>query len=171
MGKTMSKEAALAHLAKWGKSESNIIDTGQSTATVALAARAIGVRPERIAKSLAVYTQGGGALVLVVGGTARLDNQKFKARFDFKPRMLSPQDTFELTGYQPGGVCPFGLPEGVEVYLDRSLEGFESVFPACGSASSSIELTLSELEQYSLSKGWVDVCKPPPAQNEYSKRT
>ena len=158
----MSKQSAINHLAKWGKSESDVIDTGESTATVALAAQAIGVVPERIAKTLAVYGREGGALLVLASGTARLDNQKFKAQFGFKPRMLSPEDALELTGHQPGGVCPFGLPEGAQVYLDRSLEGFESVFPACGSMSSSIELTLPELEECSLSKGWVDVCKPPP---------
>jgi len=157
----MSKERALEHLAKWGKIESDVIDTGESTATVALAAQQIGVQPERIAKSLAVYAKESGALLVLVSGTARLDNQKFKAQFGFKPRMLSAADTLELTGHQPGGVCPFGLPSGAQVYLDRSLEGFESVFPACGSSSSSIELTLPELEEYSLSVGWVDVCKAP----------
>jgi len=162
----MSKQSALGHLAKWGKGESDVIDTGESTATVALAAQAIGVEPDRIAKSLAVYAQGGGALLVVAAGTARLDNQKFKAQFGFKPRMLSPEDTAEFTGHQPGGVCPFGLPEGVEVYLDRSLEGFDTVFPACGTTSSSIKMTLSELKECSLSKGWIDVCKSPPTQNE-----
>ena len=157
----MSKQSALAHLAKWGKSESDIIDTGESTATVALAAAQIGVEPERIAKSLAVYAKEGGALLVIAAGTARLDNQKFKAQFGFKARMLSGEDTATLTGHQPGGVCPFGLPEGVAVYLDRSLEGFETVYPACGTSSSAIKLTLPELEKFSTSKGWVDVCKPP----------
>jgi len=162
----MSKQSALEHLAKWGKSASDVIDTGESTATVALAAQAIGVESERIAKSLAVYAQGDGALLVVACGTARLDNQKFKAQFGFKPRMLSAQDTLEFTGHQPGGVCPFGLPEGVEVYLDRSLEGFDIVYPACGTTSSSIKMTLPELEECSLSKGWVDVCKAPECQNQ-----
>ena len=162
----MSKETALAHLARWGKTESDVIDTGASTATVALAAQQIGVQPERIAKSLAVYAKEGGAFLVIAAGTARLDNQKFKARFGFKARMLSGEDTLALTGYQPGGVCPFGLPEGVEVYLDRSLEGFESIFPACGTNSSAIEMTLDELEECSLSKGWVDVCKTPGAQED-----
>jgi len=157
----MSKKSALEHLARWGKGESDVIDTGESTATVALAAQAIGVEPERIAKSLAVYAKDNGALLVLAAGTARLDNQKFKAQFGFKPKMLTPQDTLELTGHQPGGVCPFGLPEGVEVYLDCSLEDFETVYPACGTTSSAIKLTLAELRECSLSKGWVDVCKAP----------
>ncbi|MCL2856303.1 MAG: YbaK/EbsC family protein [Oscillospiraceae bacterium] len=157
----MSKQSALEHLKKWGKCEGDIIDTGESTATVALAAQQIGVAPERIAKSLAVYAKEGGALLVVAAGTARLDNQKFKAQFGFKPRMLSGEDTAQFTGHIPGGVCPFGLPPGVDVYLDRSLEEFESVYPACGTSSSSIKLTLPELEEYSQSKGWVDVCKAP----------
>ena len=157
----MSKQSAIQHLAKWGKCESDIIDTGESTATVTLAAQAIGVPHGRIAKTLALYAKETGALLVLVSGTARLDNQKFKAQFGFKPKMLSAQDTPLLTGHQPGGVCPFGLPGGAQVYLDRSLEGFESVYPACGSPSSSIELTLPELEKCSQSEGWVDVCKTP----------
>ena len=156
----MSKQLALAHLAKWGKSEQDVIESGESTATVELAAQAIGVRPERIAKSLGLCTaQGDGALLVLAAGTARLDNRKFKEHFGFKPRMLSGQDTQRLTGHPPGGVCPFGLPEGTEVYLDVSLKGLGSVFPACGTPNSSIEMTLDELEQCSISKGWVDVCK------------
>ncbi|MCL2579180.1 MAG: YbaK/EbsC family protein [Oscillospiraceae bacterium] len=154
----MSRESALAHLAEWGKA-SEIIEPGD-TATVALAARAIGVQPARIAKTLAVY-RGESALLVVAAGTARLDNRKFKDTFVIKPRMLSGEDTLRLTSHQPGGVCPFGIPDEVEVYLDASLKAFESVFPACGTATTSIELTLSELEKISRSKGWVDVCKMP----------
>jgi len=155
----MSWETARDHLAKWGK-EKDVIEPGVSTATVALAAAAIGVEPARIAKTLAVY-RGKSALLVVAAGTARLDNRKFKEQFAFKPRMLSGEDTFRITSHQPGGVCPFGIPEEVEVFLDASLKVFESVFPACGTATTSIELTLAELKEISGSKGWVDVCKMP----------
>lgn len=155
----MSWETARGHLAKWGK-EKEIIEPGISTATVALAAQAIGVEPARIAKTLAVY-RGEGALLVVAAGDARLDNKKCKEQLAFKPRMLSGEDTLRLTSHQPGGVCPFGVPDGVEVVLDASLRRFESVFPACGTPATCIELTLPELEEISGSKGWVDVCKLP----------
>ena len=154
----MSKEAVIAHLARWGKSEKDIIDCGDSTATVALAAAAIGVEQDRIAKSLAIY-HAEGAVIVVAAGGAKLDNRKFKDQFGYKPRMLSGEDTLRLTSHAPGGVCPFALPAGVDVYLDVSLRQFESVFPACGTPTSAIELTQTELEACSLSKGWVDVCK------------
>ena len=154
----MSMESARAHLAAWGK-DKDILMAQTSTATVALAAEAFGVEPERIAKTLAVYGVEDNALLIVAAGDARLDNKKFKLRFGLKPRMLNAQDTPRLTSHQPGGVCPFGVPETAQVYLDTSLKRFESVFPACGCANSAIELTLPELEQYSGAGGWVDVCK------------
>ena len=153
----MSMESARAHLAKWGR-DKDIMVSQASTATVALAAKAFGVEPERIAKTLALY-RGDGAILVVAAGDAKLDNKKFKFCFECKPKMLSPEDTLNLTTHEPGGVCPFGVPEQVDVFLDSSLQRFESVFPACGTASSAIELVLSELELYSQSKGWVDVCK------------
>ena len=154
----MSKESVVAHLAKWGKSERDIIECEASTATVALAAAAIGVEPARIAKTLALY-HGDGAILIVAAGDAKLDNQKFKAQFGHKAKMLTGEDTLRFTSHSPGGVCPFGIPQGVDVYLDDSLKRFESVFPACGTPTSSIELTLPEMEACSCSKGWIDVCK------------
>ncbi len=155
----MSMELARQHLAKFGR-DGDIIVPEASTATVEEAAAALGVIPARIAKTLAVYDQTGeGAFIIVVAGDAKLDNQKFKARFGFKPHMLKGEDTERLTGHAFGGVCPFGVPEGTPVYLDVSLKRFVTVFPACGTGNSAIELTLPELEEYSLSLGWVDVCK------------
>jgi len=152
-------ELARQHLAKFGR-DGDIIVPEASTATVEEAAAALGVIPARIAKTLAVYDQTGeGAFIIVVAGDAKLDNQKFKARFSFKPHMLKGEDTERLTGHAFGGVCPFGVPEGTPVYLDVSLKRFVTVFPACGTGNSAIELTLPELEEYSLSLGWVDVCK------------
>ena len=155
--RVLSRETAHAHLAKWGR-EGDIIIPEVSTATVELAALAIGVEPARIAKTLSVYHEET-ALLVVAAGDAKLDNRKFKDRFGHKPRMLNADDALRLTGHNVGGVCPFGLPDGAEVYLDVSMRRFETVFPACGTANSAIELTLPELEEYSLSKGWVDVCK------------
>ena len=153
----MSMESVRAHLAKWGK-DKDILVAEVSTATVTLAAQAFGVEPERIAKTLALYS-ADSAILVVAAGDARLDNKKFKLCFGFKPKMLSSEDTLRFTNHSPGGVCPFGVPEDVEVFLDVSLKRFGSVFPACGTANSAIELTLSELELCSNSKGWVDVCK------------
>jgi len=153
----MSMQSARAHLAIWGR-DKDILVAQVSTATVALAAAAFDVEPAHIAKTLAIY-RGDGALLVVAAGDARLDNKKFKLQFGFKPKMLSAQDAIRFTTHEPGGVCPFGVPEMTEVYLDSSLKRFESVYPACGCASSAIELTLPELEQYSRSKGWVDVCR------------
>jgi len=153
-------ESARAHLAALGR-DGDILVAQTSTATVALAAAAFGTPPERIAKTLAIYGQEDAAILIVAAGDARLDNKKFKLRFGFKPRMLGGQDTLRLTSHEPGGVCPFGVPQTAQVYLDLSLKRFESVFPACGSANSAIKLTLPELEQYSGNSGWVDVCKIP----------
>lgn len=129
-----------------------------SSATVALAAQALGIQPARIAKSLA-FTKGDGAILVVAAGDARVDNAKFRSEFNGKASMLSPQRTLELTGYAVGGVCPFALNPGVPVFLDESLRRFSSVYPACGSANSAIEVTLEQLEQLSHAQGWVDVCK------------
>ena len=101
----------------------------------------------------------GGAILVVAAGDARIDNPKFKAQFGVKAKMLSPDDALTLVGHAVGGVCPFAVPETVKVYLDCSLKRFETVFPACGSSNSAIELTLQELERYSGALRWVDVCK------------
>jgi prolyl-tRNA editing enzyme YbaK/EbsC (Cys-tRNA(Pro) deacylase) len=133
-----------------------------STATVAEAAAALGLIPARIAKSISLK-QGDDTAVVVIAGDMKLDNRKYKDRFGVKARMLSAGEALECTGHAVGGVCPFALPPGVAVYLDISMKRFETVYPACGSGNSAIELTLDELNEYSHSRGWVDVCKPPEA--------
>ena len=129
-----------------------------SSATVALAALAVGVEPARIAKTLS-FKCGDEAIVVAVAGDRKIDNAKYKARFGVKAKMLTFDEACAFTGHAPGGVCPFALPDGVKTYLDVSLRRFETVFPAAGSASSAIELTIPELEKYSKFDGWVDVCK------------
>ncbi|MBR6258671.1 MAG: YbaK/EbsC family protein [Oscillospiraceae bacterium] len=138
--------------------EDRIREFDVSSATVDLAAQALHCEPCRIAKSLS-FMVGDSPILVVAAGDARIDNPKYKARFGTKARMLSPQETEELIGHAVGGVCPFAVKEGVTVYLDESLKRFETVFPACGSSNSAIELTLEELEKYSSGKAWVDVCK------------
>lgn len=129
-----------------------------SSATVALAAQALGCEPCRIAKTLSFLAEGEPILI-VAAGDAKIDNAKYRAQFGTKARMISPEEVEPLIGHGVGGVCPFAIRDGVRVYLDESLRRFETVFPACGSSNSAIELTLAELEQYSNSTGWVDVCK------------
>ncbi|MBQ7288776.1 MAG: YbaK/EbsC family protein [Clostridia bacterium] len=131
-----------------------------SSATVELAAAALGCEGKRIAKTISLY-KDEGAVLIVAAGDAKIDNHKFKSVFGFKPRMLCFDDVEPRIGHAVGGVCPFAVNQGVEVYLDTSLQRFSTVFPACGSSNSAIELTLPELESYSQSKGWVDVCRLP----------
>jgi prolyl-tRNA editing enzyme YbaK/EbsC (Cys-tRNA(Pro) deacylase) len=153
----MSIEIAREYLKRWNRQD-DIIEMDLSTATVAEAALALGVIPARIAKSISLKTDNG-AMLVVVSGDMKLDNRKFKDRFGFKAKMLSVEEALELTGHAVGGVCPFGLPDGLEVYLDVSMKRFATVFPACGSGNSAIELNLDELNEYSKNKDWVDVCK------------
>ncbi|HOK48893.1 MAG TPA: YbaK/EbsC family protein [Sedimentibacter sp.] len=153
----MSIEKVREYLKQFNK-DNDIKELDESTATVELAAQALGTEEARIAKSLSFY-KGDGAMVIVVAGDAKIDNRKFKDYFGFKARMLSPEDTEKFTGHQVGGVCPFALPENVKVYLDVSMKRFETMFPACGSGNSAIELTLEELEKTSGSNTWIDVCK------------
>ena len=128
-----------------------------SSATVELAAQAVGVEPARIAKTLS-FMVDGHAILIVAAGDAKVDNARFKVQFHTKAKMLTAEEAVELIGHAVGGVCPFAGNEGVEIYLDESLKRFETVFPAAGSSNSAIELTMDELE--SLSGGtWVDVCK------------
>ena len=129
-----------------------------SSATVDLAAQAVGVEGKRIAKTLS-FLVGDRCILIVAAGDARIDNKKYKARFGAKAKMLAHDDVPEYIGHAVGGVCPFAVKDGVQVYLDESLKRFETVFPAAGSANSAIELTIPELEQYSKFDGWVDVCK------------
>jgi len=138
--------------------EDRIQEFEVSSATVELAAQALGCEGKRIAKSLS-FMQDGKAVLIVAAGDARVDNKKYKERFSTKAKMLTPDEAVELIGHAVGGVCPFAVNDGVEVYLDESLKRFETVFPACGSSNSAIELTVAELEKYSGALGWVDVCK------------
>lgn len=138
--------------------EERIIELSESSATVELAAQALGCEPERIAKSLSFMVNDKPILV-ICAGDVKVDNAKYKAKFATKAKMLTAEQAETLIGHAVGGVCPFGINEGVNVYLDESLKRFTTVFPACGSANSAIELTLPEMEQYSGYVEWVDVCK------------
>lgn len=153
----MSIEKVRAYFARFGM-EGRILEFGVSSATVELAAQALGVEGKRIAKTLSFLTPDGCILV-AAAGDAKVDNAKYKARFGCKAKMLPPEQVPEYVGHAVGGVCPFAVKEGVRVYLDRSLRRFETVFPACGSANSAIELTIPELETYAAYTDWVDVCK------------
>lgn len=138
--------------------EQDILEFDVSSATVELAAQAVGVIPARIAKTLS-FLVDDDCVLIVAAGDAKIDNPKFKAMFHTKAKMLTPEQVTEFTGHAIGGVCPFGNPEGVKTYLDISLRRFERVYPAAGSSNSAIELTCDELEQYSNSLAWIDVCK------------
>lgn len=138
--------------------EQDILEFPVSSATVELAAQAVGVIPARIAKTLSFLVDGSCVLV-VTAGDAKIDNAKYKALFRAKAKMLTPEQVTEFTGHAIGGVCPFGNPEGVKTYLDVSLRRFDTVFPAAGSSNSAIELTCDELTQYSGCLDWIDVCK------------
>lgn len=129
-----------------------------SSATVALAAQALGCEENRIAKTLSFYV-GEDVVLVVAAGDTKIDNSKYKAFFGTKAKMLAFEEAEQLIGHAVGGVCPFAVNEGVQVYLDDSLKRFETVFPACGSSNSAIELTLEELEKYSGYIEWIDVCK------------
>ncbi len=138
--------------------EDRIMEFEVSSATVELAARALHCEPCRIAKSLS-FRVGDGCVLVVAAGDARIDNAKFKAFFHAKAKMLTAEEAEREIGHAVGGVCPFAVNEGVKVYLDESLKRFETVFPACGSSNSAIELTPAELETLSGSEAWVDVCR------------
>ena len=153
----MSIERARAHLAKYGL-EDRFRELTVSSATVALAAEALGCEPARIAKTLS-FENGEGAILVIAAGDARIDNAKFKHRFGMKAHMLSAERVEPLIGHGVGGVCPFGIHEGIPVYLDESLKRFDIVYPAAGTAASAVMLTLSELERASEADGWVDVTK------------
>ncbi len=138
--------------------EDRVLELAMSSATVELAAAALNCEPKRIAKTLSFLVEGQ-PILLVTAGDAKIDNAKYKACFRTKAKMLSPEEAVDLIGHAVGGVCPFAIKDGVTVYLDESLKRFETVFPACGSGNSAIELNLEELEQYSNYLAWVDVCK------------
>lgn len=153
----MSIERARAHLKKHGL-EDRIKEFEVSSATVALAAQALGCAPELIAKTLS-FEAGDSAILILAAGDARIDNAKFKARFGMKAKMLGADKVEPLIGHGIGGVCPFGVNEGIPVYLDESLRRFEHVYPAAGTSSSAVYLSLEELERASEALGWVDVTK------------
>jgi prolyl-tRNA editing enzyme YbaK/EbsC (Cys-tRNA(Pro) deacylase) len=153
----MSIEKVKAYFASVGM-EARVQELEVSSATVTLAAEALGCEPCRIAKSLS-FMLDGRAILVVAAGDAKVDNARYKARFGAKARMLTPEDAVALIGHAVGGVCPFAVNEGVTVYLDESLKRFNTVFPSCGSSNSAIELTIPELEQYAPHAAWVDVCK------------
>ncbi len=140
--------------------EDRIMEFDVASATGELAAAAVGTAPERIAKTLS-FKIGDGCILIICAGDAKISNQKFKAQFGVKAKMPSADEVLTLVGHPVGGVCPFGIHEGVKVYLDESLRRFETVFPAAGSANSAIELTLDELTMLSKAESWVDVCKLP----------
>lgn len=153
----MAIEKVKEYFKQWDMVD-KILKFNVSSATVELAAQAVGCEPKRIAKTLS-FMADEKAILIVVAGDARIDNQKYKAQFSAKAKMLTANEVIDLIGHAVGGVCPFGINEGVTVYLDESLKRFKTVFPACGSSNSAIELTIEELEKYSNYSSWVDVCK------------
>lgn len=153
----MAIEKVRAYFREYGM-DGRIQEFDVSSATVELAAAALQCEPQRIAKTLSFMAEGHAVLV-VSAGDAKIDNPKYKAQFGVKAKMLTPEEAETLVGHAVGGVCPFAVNEGVKVYLDVSLKRFKTVFPACGSSNSAIELTIAELEKYSGYTGWVDVCK------------
>ena len=155
----MAIEKVRAFLAQYGM-EDRILESAESSATVALAAVAFGTEEKRIAKTLS-FLLGDRAILVVAAGDAKVSNQKYRAQFGAKAKMLTPEQVHNMVGHDVGGVCPFAINDGVDVYLDASLRRFPTVFPACGSSNSAIELTLGELERLSGSKAWIDVCKLP----------
>lgn len=153
----MAIEKVKKYFAEYGM-EDKVLEFDVSSATVELAAEALGCEPARIAKTLS-FRRDEGCLIVVMAGDAKIDNKKFKQKFAMKARMLSAEEVDALVGHAIGGVCPFAINEDIPVYLDVSMRRFGTVFPACGSSNSAIELTCDQLEQYSHSLEWVDVCK------------
>lgn len=155
----MSIEKAKEYLKQFNK-DKDVIELNDSTATVELAAKALGVIPARIAKTLSFKTDEGCVLIVTAGDT-KIDNKKYKNYFGTKAKMLTPDEVVEYIGHAIGGVCPFGVKENVRIYCDVSLQRFATVFPACGSANSAIELTCDELFNIAKAQEWVDICKIP----------
>ena len=155
----MAIERARAYFEAEGIAE-RILEFPTSSATVELAAAAVGCEPARIAKTLS-FAVGERVALIVAAGDARIDNPKFKAQFHTKAKMLAAADAERRIGHAVGGVCPFAVNDGCDVYLDASLRRFDTVYPACGSANSAIGLTLAELERYARPVAWIDVCKLP----------
>ena len=155
----MSIEKGREYLKQFGV-EDRVREFSVSSATVELAAQALGVEGARIAKTLS-FKSGESCILVVAAGDARIDNHKFKEKFHMKASMLTPDEVLRLVGHPVGGVCPFGVNEGVNIYIDESVKRFTTVFPAVGSANSAVELTPDELFKFSKALEWVDVCKLP----------
>lgn len=153
----MSVQAVKDYFRQFG-AENRILEFEASSATVELAAKALSCEPCRIAKTLS-FKVNEKPVLIVTAGDAKIDNPKYKAFFKAKAKMLSPDEAETLVGHAVGGVCPFAVNEGVTIYLDKSLKRFQTVFPACGSSNSAIELTIPELEKFSGFTTWIDVCK------------
>ena len=153
----MSFEKAKNHLTEYNL-QSKIMQFEVSSATVKEAAVAVGCKEAEIAKTLS-FVIGESPILIVVAGDCKIDNGKYKARFSTKAKMIAFEDVERLVGHAVGGVCPFGINDGVKVYLDSSLKRFQKVYPACGSSNSAVEMTLSQLEQASRFEEWIDVCK------------
>ena len=158
----MSIEKGRAYFRALGM-EDRVLEFDVSSATVELAAKAVGVEGARIAKTLS-FKRDDSCILILAAGDARIDNRKFKDYFHMKAKMPTPEEVLEIVGHPVGGVCPFGINEGIDVYLDESMKRFETVFPAVGSGNSAIELNLEELFRYSKAKAWIDVCKLPEAE-------
>lgn len=158
----MAFDKAKEYLDKMGYGE-KVMEFEISSATVELAAVAVGTEPPKIAKSLTFMVEDRPVMI-ICAGDAKVSNPKYKAFFHTKAKMLSFDEVHELIGHDVGGVCPFGINEGVEVYLDESLKRFDTVYPACGSSNSAVKLTIQELENSSGYKEWVDVCQYPGAK-------
>lgn len=155
----MSVETVKEYLKAYGR-DGDVREFDISTATVELAAEAVGVIPARIAKSITLEDNGNGCIMIIAAGDTKIDNTKFKAAFGQKARMLNSEDVLLYTGHAVGGVCPFAITGNrVKVYLDCSLQRFKTVFPACGSSNTAIELTCDELFDISRAERWVDVCR------------
>lgn len=159
----MSVDSVRTFLTKFNRQE-DIMEFDVSSATVPLAALALGTQECRIAKTLSFQDGQGGCRLVVTAGDAKISNRKYKDTFGMKAKMLTAQEAIDMTGHAVGGVCPFALPAGVTVYLDDSMKRFKTVFPACGSANSAIELTCDELFEYSAAAGWVEVCDIPESE-------
>ena len=153
----MAIEEVRKYFKKFGM-EDRVLEFDTSSATVELAAETVGVIPARIAKTLS-FMLSDGPLLIVTAGDAKIDNRKYKDTYGCKAKMLTPEQAVELIGHAVGGVCPFAVKPGVRTCLDVSLKRFETVFPACGSSNSAIELTCDELYRFSNALEWVDVCK------------
>ncbi|MBQ2755327.1 MAG: YbaK/EbsC family protein [Oscillospiraceae bacterium] len=157
----MSIDKVKAYFRQFGM-EDRVMEFPVSSATVELAAQALGCEPCRIAKTLS-FSVGGNPILIVTAGDTKIDNSKYKAKFATKAKMLTPDEAVTLIGHAVGGVCPFAVNEGVTVYLDESMKRFPTVFPACGSSNSAIEMTMEDLEKYSGYSEWINVCKIPEA--------